>query len=56
MTDDTPISPQPVDFPFLVTASELRDRKARRRRRRDDLPRRSDAFLRFVEIGLKGKK
>ena len=60
MTDDHPnkpgpLPPQAVDVPFLITASELRDRKNKRRRKQDDLPGRSDAFLRLVEIGLKAK-
>jgi hypothetical protein len=60
MTDDHPnepgpLPPQAVDVPFLITASELRDRKNKRRRKQDDLPGRSDAFPRLVEIGLKAK-
>ena len=55
MTDDKPIPPQAVDVPFLVTASELRDRKAKRRQKRDDLPGRSEAIRRLVELGLKVK-
>jgi hypothetical protein len=55
VTDDNPIPPQAVDVPFLVTASELRDRKAKRRRKQDDLPGRSEAIRRLVELGLKAK-
>jgi hypothetical protein len=55
VTDDKPIPPQAVDVPFLVTASELRDRKAKRRQKRDDLPGRSEAIRRLVELGLKVK-
>ena len=56
MTDDNPIPPQAVDAPFLVTASELRDRKAKMRREQEDLPARSEAIRRLVELGLKTKK
>ena len=61
MTDDHPnepgpLPPQAVDVPFLITASELRDRKTKRRRKQDDLPARSEAIHRMVEIGLKAKK
>ena len=51
-----PLPPQAVDLPFLVTASELRDRKAKRRRKQDDLPGRSEAIRRLVALGLKAKK
>jgi hypothetical protein len=51
-----PFPPQAVDVPFLVTASELRDRKAKRRRKQDDLPGRSEAIRGLVAIGLKAKK
>ena len=47
--------PQTVDLPFLITASELRDRKNKRRRKQADDTSRSDAFRRMVEIGLKVK-
>src|SRR5450631_3064816 len=47
--------PQAVGVRFLVTASELRDRKTKRRRKQDDLPGRSEAFHGLVEIGLKAK-
>ena len=40
------------ELPFLITASELRDRKTKRRRKQDDLPGRSEAISRLVEIGL----
>jgi hypothetical protein len=56
VTDDNPIPPQAVDAPFLVTASELRDRKAKRRRKQDDLPGRSEAHPPPVELGLKVKR
>jgi hypothetical protein len=54
--DTKPLPPQAVDVPFLITASELRDRKNKRRRKQDDLPGRYDAFRRLVELGLKAKK
>jgi hypothetical protein len=38
-----PLAPQVVDVPFLLTASELRDRKYKRRRER------------LIELGLKAK-
>jgi hypothetical protein len=46
-----PLLRQAEDLPFLITASELRDRKAKRRRKQDDLPGRSDAFRWLVELG-----
>jgi len=62
MTDDTtakphePLSPlETVDAAFLITASELRDRKTKRRRK-GDLPGNSEAIRRLVELGLKAKK
>ena len=55
MTDDNPIPPQAVDLPFLITASELRDRKTKRRRKQADDTSRSEAIRRLVEIGLKAK-
>jgi hypothetical protein len=60
MTDDHPnepgpLPPQAVDVPFLTTASELRDRKNKRRRKQDDLPGRSEAIRRLVELGLRAK-
>ena len=42
-----------VDVPFLITASELRDRKTKRRRRQADDTSRPDAFCRPVDLGLK---
>jgi hypothetical protein len=61
MTDDHPnkpgpLPPQAVDVPFLVTTSELRDRKIKRRRKQDDLPGRSETMRGLVELGLKVKK
>jgi hypothetical protein len=53
--DDNPIPTEAADLPFLVTASELRDRNAKRRRKQDDLPGRSEAIRRLVELGLKAK-
>jgi hypothetical protein len=50
-----PPPPQAVDVAFLVTASELRDRKTKRRREHDE-PSRSEAIRRLVELGLKAKK
>ncbi|WP_426525023.1 hypothetical protein [Bradyrhizobium sp. McL0615] len=56
MTDDEPELPpsQVVDAPFLITASELRDRQTIRRRMRHR-SNRSEAIRRLVELGLKGK-
>jgi hypothetical protein len=51
MTDENPIPPLAVDVLFLITASELRDRKAKRRRKQYDLPGRSDVFRWLVELG-----
>jgi hypothetical protein len=42
-------------MPFLVTASELRDRKNKRRLQRPDQPSRSEAIRRPDELGLKVK-
>jgi hypothetical protein len=53
MTGEAPN--EPVDVPFLFTASELRDGKAKRRRKPDDLQR-AAAFRRLAELGLKAKK
>ena len=50
-----PLPPQAVDVAFLITASELRDRKTKRRRK-GDLPGNSEAIRRLVELGLKAKK
>ena len=50
MTDDN--HEVGMDAPFLVTASELRDRK---RRRKHDLANRPEAIRRLVELGLKAK-
>jgi hypothetical protein len=62
MTDDNPneayevvpgpLPQQTVAVAFLVSASELRDRK---RRRKHDLANRSEAIRRLVEFGLKAK-
>jgi len=50
-----PLQPQTADdVAFLITASELRHRK-RKRRRKHDLPGRSETVPRLVEIGLKAK-
>ena len=49
------IEPVPPLLPFLVAASELRDRKTKRRREHDELSR-SEAIRRLVELGLKAKK
>ena len=48
------LPPQAVDISFLITASELRDRKTKRRRKHD-LSLRQEAIRRLVEIGLKAK-
>jgi len=42
-----------ADLAFLVTASELRDRK--KKRRAQEPPPLSEAIRRLVEIGLKAK-
>jgi hypothetical protein len=49
-----PGPPPPQTVAFLITASELQNRKQKRRRKHDILGR-SEAIRRFVEIGLKGK-
>jgi hypothetical protein len=41
MTGEAP--KETIDVPFLVTASELRDRKIKRRRERDGLPGKPEA-------------
>jgi hypothetical protein len=51
-----PLLRQAEDMSFLITASELRDRKAKRRRKQYDLLGRSDAFRWLVDLGLKAKK
>jgi hypothetical protein len=53
MTGEAPN--EAVDVAFLITASELQDRKAKRRRKRDDLPGQPVA-IRLVELGRKGKR
>jgi hypothetical protein len=59
MSDDgstEPLRPSAVDVPFLVTASELRDRKAKRRRKQAyEPPPRPEAIRGLVELGLRGK-
>jgi hypothetical protein len=55
MTDENPIPTLAVDVPFLITASELRARKNKKRRMQVDLPCRSGAFLQLVDPGLKAK-
>jgi hypothetical protein len=47
MTGEAPN--KPIDVPFLITASELRDRKAKRRGKPDDLQR-AAAFPRVAEL------
>ena len=60
MTEDTAeaheplFPPETVDAAFLITASELRYRKTRRRRKHG-LPGNSEAIRRLVELGLKAK-
>jgi hypothetical protein len=49
-----PLPPPAVDAAFLVTASELRDRKTKRRRTHD-LPRRLEATRRLVRLTPKAK-
>jgi hypothetical protein len=46
--------PQAVDVAFLITASELRDRKTKRRRTHD-LPHHSEAARLLVKAGPKAK-
>ena len=54
MTDNDPNEASgKADAAFLVTASELRDRK--KKRRAPDLPPLSEAIRRLVELGLKAK-
>ena len=53
-SEPDPLPPQAVDVAFLITASELRDRKTKRRRK-GDLPGNSEAIRRIVELGLKAK-
>ena len=50
MTDDS--SEEAMDTPFLITASELRDRQRRRKRH---LSTKSEAICGLVELGLKAK-
>jgi len=45
----SPLSPEGMDVAFLITATELRDRKTKRRRH-------AEAIRRLVEIGLKAKE
>ena len=47
-----PLPLQAVDVPFLITASELRDRKTKRRRKQDGPPGRSEAIRR--NVGFQG--
>jgi hypothetical protein len=47
------IPPQAAETALFVTASELQDRKSKRRRDRQFS--RSEAMRQFVEIGLKAK-
>jgi hypothetical protein len=54
MTDDNPN--EAVDVPFFITASELRDRKTKRRRKQDDPPGRPEVIRRLLELGLKVKR
>ena len=51
MTGEAP--KETIDVPFLVTASELRDRKAKRRGKPDDLQR-AAAFPRLAETRAEG--
>ncbi len=52
MTDDNPENA--MDAPFLITASELRERQTIRRRNLH-LSTRSETISRLVELGLKAK-
>ncbi len=52
MTDDNPENA--MDAPFLITASELRERQTIRRRKLH-LSTRSETIRRLVELGLKAK-
>jgi hypothetical protein len=49
-----PLPPQAVDVTFLITASELRDRRTKRRRKHDVVLS-PEAIRRLVELGLKSK-
>jgi hypothetical protein len=49
-----PLPRQAEDVAFLITASELRDRKTKRRRK-DDLLSRFKVIRRPVELGLEAK-
>ena len=53
-SEPDPLPPLAVDVTFLISASELRDRKTKRRRKHD-LSLRHEAIRRLVEIGLKAK-
>ena len=53
-SEPDPLPPLAVDVTFLISASELRDRKTKRRRKHD-LSLRQEAIRRLVEIGLKAK-
>jgi hypothetical protein len=53
MIDNDPNeAPEMVDAAFLVTASELRDRREKKRREQE-LPHIFEAIRKLVEIGLK---
>jgi hypothetical protein len=49
-----PLPRQTEGEPFLITASELRDRKTKRRRRQAEMADRPQA-IRLLKIGLKAK-
>jgi hypothetical protein len=58
VTDDNPnetcsLQPPELDAALLITASELRDRKTKRRRKHDQA---AEAIRRLVELRLKVKK
>jgi hypothetical protein len=53
LTDDS--AQEVMDAPFLITASELRERQTLRRRKLH-LSTRCEAVRRLVEFGLKAKK
>jgi hypothetical protein len=52
LSNPGPLPRQAEGEPFLITASELRDRKTKRRRSQDELADRPQA-IRLLEIGLK---
>ena len=54
-TETARLPPQVAGAAFLITASELRERKTKRRRKQDDLPGHPETIRRLGEIGLRAK-